>query len=1547
MNTESYFSLNDIEIEYKSFYIDPTLKNKINKNLENIISKKFQNKKTKEDFISIAKNSITSNFYRYRLNQFRIYAQIFEVENGYAFIIIRKINKKENDDIFLKKSKDWLQNTPLSTQWVNSIKKEIRDKINKRKQKKLLQIKNEFKSYKEWLDIKGLKLEFHIFESREWIDGLKNRNKDKIFNICEKLVYNKNNIELLNNIKEYEIGTIPDSRNIYYIKERNDNLYIIYKIGKSKKANIIFFIDIISSLNDKEKIKNITTLYNNIDKMNDIQKNAFRAYPDWVFADFQLWENIVNDEISNLALSPEEENILNNLQFPLYINGHAGSGKSTLLYYIFAHFLYQKVKKDLKGEILFLTYSNKLLENSKRIVESIINNQPELYIDNKSDSVNFDNYFFTYKQLLLNINNEFTKFPNDKFVDFNKFKELYRTLCKLHEKKNITEEIAWFVIRTFIKGYKYDSYLTPTEFSNIRTNRGLEEWKVEDSVYKLIYNTIWKQWYKKLAEEQGYWDIQDLVRYILNKTDKGKIQLSLYPVVICDEAQDFTRNDILFIIKISIFSKFNKKLDNIPIILAGDPFQSINPSGFKWSFAKSTFYEIFNNEGINASEILKELKVNYRATATLCIFSNLVQYYRHKFLKANVKAQLPWRPDNRGFSPDAFYINELKKLLSQSKSITDFASLVIPDSSDDFIHNDEILKNSKEKFNIYSPTEIKGLEFANIIIYKFGDFFYEKFNSDILSVSKNIPLSYFFNNLYVAITRAKERIFIIDTEKGFKKFWNYFTEDNISKLFSEIGEMKEWIYSKKIDNVLKPYLTKEYEISEIIEKDKESIARKLETEGKMSQNSNWLRRASAYYKSLGFPSVKWELLLAEALEIEKDFKQAGMIYKKYNKVDSALKCFWYAKNWKEFVNIVNTYNDIKKSKILEFRKPIAEFMFYQGWLTEILDNKEYIIKYPYFEEEPFINFVNEIKKRFKKQVSFLDRKQKNKFGDLFLELGKKFNDPELYKLAALQFYENKRWMDIKDTMDEYIKLKGKSDILKSDWLIFYESLAHISSDRLEKINYFLKAEKVNDAINEWENLINSNEKKDLVIDEETATQISKIYLSNNQINKAFNHSYQIDLDTIFNQFFNSPKLNNKEMFLENIIKKAGFQRDLYFYNSILEQFDNAKKDQYNEIFLNEYLTSISQEEPDIDSVYDLVDSIFFSTSVFEFYYSKFKKFQEDSYINREELNNFIRILKRVNDKIKKEDEDILKKTLDIELTDYIEYIDKKGVVTVNYILKLDKVLNIIKKYLYKIDFKSKLLYKIIEYLSELNYDFQNLSYNNILQKFVWLIIYEKYWQSYFNEVIIAKVLEKLNFSYKLKQKFLRQQYEYHNTKTNQFEKIEWSKLKLEELNIKHKIDKKEKEKEKVKRKKVMLQIENEIFDLKKDLNSIAERISELESKLINRSENIIISGIDEKNITHNPEISIKKILLDKFIEITLYYKMDKIVLQNERLGSTISVHFNGTFNKSDARIENVKTTSTGKEIKLANTNITIKIYKYRKIEIQKGRNKKIVFEKKK
>ena len=304
---------------------------------------------------------------------------------------------------------------------------------------------------------------------------------------------------------------------IKMVKVPNSNVYILYE----KQGDSLFLYNLCKNEPDSEEI---IAFLSNFDY--DVEENAIvsrlkedarRAYPSFILIDYDLWKDIENDGVGNLALSSEQVDIMRNPDYPIFINGQAGSGKSTILYYLFANILYNH--KDNLYEPIFLTYNARLLETAKKCVKAILAKHPN-YSDSNYPVDNIDKFFHPFQKFILEKmldERGRVKFSKDKYISFNKFRRYYTTTghkcsCKLNLNKNLySPELVWYIIRSYIKGRSLDEF-TIDDYNSLE--RG--DKTVSPDIIDYVIKNIWQGWYKNLFEEEGYWDDQDLVQYALN-----------------------------------------------------------------------------------------------------------------------------------------------------------------------------------------------------------------------------------------------------------------------------------------------------------------------------------------------------------------------------------------------------------------------------------------------------------------------------------------------------------------------------------------------------------------------------------------------------------------------------------------------------------------------------------------------------------------------------------------------------------------------------------------------------------------------------------------------------------------------------------------------------------------------------------------------------------------------------------------------------------------------------------------------------------------------
>lgn len=211
-----------------------------------------------------------------------------------------------------------------------------------------------------------------IYEMREWITSFESKewNEDniygKLFEIATGAVTSEGNVKFPVSTRPTVICTKTTNSNIYILCERINNTTFLYNLYDHEP-----------SCDELESVLRNYRYSEGDDILKFLKEDSLRAYEEWILAgssdkEKQDWKNIEHDKDGNLALSGEQLEILNMPLFPMFINGQAGSGKSTLLYFIFAMLYREQINNPYKP--IFLTYNERLLEQAKDTVLSILQN---------------------------------------------------------------------------------------------------------------------------------------------------------------------------------------------------------------------------------------------------------------------------------------------------------------------------------------------------------------------------------------------------------------------------------------------------------------------------------------------------------------------------------------------------------------------------------------------------------------------------------------------------------------------------------------------------------------------------------------------------------------------------------------------------------------------------------------------------------------------------------------------------------------------------------------------------------------------------------------------------------------------------------------------------------------------------------------------------------------------------------------------------------------------------------------------------------------------
>jgi hypothetical protein len=679
----------------------------------------------------------------------------------------------------------------------------------------------------------------------------------------------------------------------------------------------------------------------------ELLKLGQRAYPlDILLLEETDFTAIQEDREGNFALSPEESDVLkhattNPAPFPLFINGSAGSGKSTILHYLLKNYLYQAINDYENAQSLtplYLTYSKKLQEAAIAHSEKLLKGNADIAM-HKEDSDWQERYqkhqkevfsktFHIFQDFIRNLLSKESQadFPAAKRLGYLLFRKHWQNLAQNPQLRRYGVDLSWHIIRTYIKGMApgRGSYFTPEDYQNLPRRQK----SIADSIFAEVYQRIFLDWYQPLCENHRYWDDQDLALAVLEEVTFP----TLYPAIFCDEAQDFTAIELKILYQLSLFSQRTlpaHDIGRVPFIFAGDPLQTLNPTGFRWDAVKASFHNYLlepisrSNRQTNTAPIqihYQELAANYRSSKAIVQFCNFIQLLRLCLFPDlyGIRPQVAWRGEG-GQAPLRFSLQHP----NSETLLREHNVVIIPNCHEEeensYVLADEWLQRTVQRddkdtpINVLSPNLSKGLEYDELVIlYRFGDTCPESLRR-YLEEPRHTPTAaetteweYFFNRLYVAASRARGKLVIFEAKQERSSFWNLLTRHDIEQLnahFQANLDLSLWNGAQ----VAHPLEGDANDLSKLLNDqrfnaDNIEFAEKFENLGRNSQNPSLLRRARMLFENAGNTS-RAKACYALALALEGKTLAAAKLYIELHQWADALDCLWQGK---EFIEISQT-----------------------------------------------------------------------------------------------------------------------------------------------------------------------------------------------------------------------------------------------------------------------------------------------------------------------------------------------------------------------------------------------------------------------------------------------------------------------------------------------------------------------------------------------------------------------------------------------------------------------------------------------------------------
>jgi len=331
--------------------------------------------------------------------------------------------------------------------------------------------------------------------------------------------------------------------------------------------------------------------------------------------------------------------------------------------------------------------------------------------------------------------------------------------------------------------------------------------------------------YEKWRSDNGRWDDMELVDLVNQLITEKEITAPQFHDIFCDEAQDFTNSEVELIMKfISTEAMFEGAWPCITF--AGDPHQTINPSHFDpewntvraevWRFMQENINNVYEKYASKYANISREegnlmaLPDNIRSDKKIVNLGNvLLSILIGKTEDKSPNTVLPDelqrgmdRGGRREKSPGLALYSEIDEqsvsFLEDARGNTNIAFIFWADNDemlyeqlaqdplfkqlyDDGIpkpnggdeEKDQLWQEFKVNHRLWTASDIKGLEFPYVILYRFHNS--KNFNEARSSEENLLDVTLLLRRLYVAVTRAEKYLFIIEADDQ-ADYWKWLND---------------------------------------------------------------------------------------------------------------------------------------------------------------------------------------------------------------------------------------------------------------------------------------------------------------------------------------------------------------------------------------------------------------------------------------------------------------------------------------------------------------------------------------------------------------------------------------------------------------------------------------------------------------------------------------------------------------------------------------------------------------------------------------------------
>ncbi len=419
------------------------------------------------------------------------------------------------------------------------------------------------------------------------------------------------------------------------------------------------------------------------------------------------------------------------LPAPLVLVGSAGSGKTALTLSKLRH---------AEGSVLYVTQSPWLARNAR-----------DLYFANGYENSAQDAEFFCWREFL-----ETLKVPSGREVDFTAFRDWFarhRQQYRFTDAHQCLEEFRGVI------GSEPEGPLGCEAYLALGPRQSIFAPEQRAAVHELFDK------YRTWLAQSGFYDSNLIAQ------EWQALATPCYDFIVIDEAQDLTNAQLALVLRTL------RKPGHF--LLCGDSNQIVHPNFFSWSAVKRLFWR---DPALAERQSLSVLSVNYRnAREVTRVANDLLKIKQARFGSID-------RESNHLVESAATDEGEVRLLAdkeaikrdldARTRGSTRYAVLVLRDE------DKAAARTSFRTPLVFSVHEAKGLEYPNIILYGFvsgqrqayaeicagveaADLAIESLDYRRARDKQDKSLEiwkFYVNALYVALTRAVERVWLIESD---------------------------------------------------------------------------------------------------------------------------------------------------------------------------------------------------------------------------------------------------------------------------------------------------------------------------------------------------------------------------------------------------------------------------------------------------------------------------------------------------------------------------------------------------------------------------------------------------------------------------------------------------------------------------------------------------------------------------------------------------------------------------------------------------------------